>query len=206
MPDASQEMVQSQASARRRGHPVAIGGAVLALAILALILVWKWDWFIPLLDARASAVLGRQVTITHLHVRLGRTTIVRADDVTIANPEGFPPLLPLAHLHRLTVAADVMDYFRSGAMTLPYVDIDRPDIAATVLPDGRNNFIVVPHGASGNRPPPRIGDVRVEDGRAHVVDPRHKSDFSLTIATREATGSAPAAITVQARVFMPDSR
>jgi len=198
MPDASQEMIQSHVPARRRGHPVAIGVAVLALAILALILFWQWDWFIPLFDARASAMLGRRVTITHLHVRLGRTTTVRADDVTIANPDDFPPLLPLAHLHRLTVAADVMSYFNAGTVVFPYVDIDRPNIAATVLPDGRNNFIVLRHSASDNNPPPQIGDLRIEDGNAHVADPRHKSDFVLAIATREAEGAVPAAIIVKA--------
>jgi AsmA family protein len=199
MPDSSQEIAQSQAPARRRGHPVAIGLALLTLAVLALILLWKWDWFIPFLDARASAVLGRRVTITHLHVRLGRTTTVRADDVTIADPDYFPPSLPLAHLHRVTVAADVMSYFRSGSIVLPYIDIDRPDIAATVLPDGRNNFIVLQNNTSNQKPPPQIGDLRIEDGNVHVVDPRHKSDFSLAIATREATGAMPAAITVKAR-------
>jgi uncharacterized protein involved in outer membrane biogenesis len=52
--------------------------------------LFRWDWLIPLVDRRASAALGRPVTITHLHVRLGRVLHVEADGVTIGNPAGWP--------------------------------------------------------------------------------------------------------------------
>lgn len=58
--------------------------------LIALVLVWRWDWLIPLVNSTASAALGREVTIGHLHVGLGRIVRVTADDVTVANPEGWP--------------------------------------------------------------------------------------------------------------------
>ena len=42
-------------------------GMPLAL-IIVLALVWRWDWFIPLVEARASAAIGRPVKIAHLSV------------------------------------------------------------------------------------------------------------------------------------------
>ncbi len=70
----------------RRMKRVLIFVGVPVVAIVALVMLWNWDWFIPFVDARASAALGRPVTIGHLHVRLGRVTTVVADDVKIGNP------------------------------------------------------------------------------------------------------------------------
>src|SRR6185437_14405902 len=95
---------------RRRGLRVLGLVGVPVAVIVALILLWNWDWFIPIVDARASAAIGRTVTMRHLHVRLGRVTTIIADDVTIANPPDFPVDPPLAKVARLTVAADIMAY------------------------------------------------------------------------------------------------
>jgi len=57
--------------------------------IIVLALVWRWDWFIPLVEARASAAIGRPVKIAHLSVGLGRVTQISVSDVTVANPPGW---------------------------------------------------------------------------------------------------------------------
>ena len=187
---------------RRRGRIAAIVLGMLALAVIALIVLWNWDWFIPLVEARASAALGRRVTIAHLHVRLGRQTTVAADNVVVANPDGFEASDPLARVGRLTIVANVMDYLRSGAIVLPSITVDRPDIHATALADGRNNFTLkLPAAKPGAKPapPPQLGDLQINDGTARVIDPKLRSDFSATIATRPASGTEPAEITVGAR-------
>ncbi len=172
---------------------------VLAIAVVALVLLWNWDWFIPLVERQASATLGRKVTITHLHVRLGRNTTVAADGVTVANPAGFTGTEPLARIARLTVVANVMEYFRHGTIVLPHITVDRPDIHATALADGSNNFAIklapAKPGAKPS-PPPQLGDLEINNGTARVIDPKAKSDFTSTIATRPASGTAPAAIVV----------
>ena len=123
---------------RFRIWPFVLG--VLALAVILLVLLWNWDWFIPLVESRASAALGRRVTIAHLHVHLGRRTAVAAQDVQIANPAGFPQTAPLARVAKLTVVADVMAYIHNRTIVLPEIGVEGADVAATALEDGKNNF------------------------------------------------------------------
>ncbi len=188
---------------RHLGRKIAAGiFGVLVVAVVALILLWNWDWFIPLVQTQASTALGRRVTITHLHVRLGRNTTVAADGVTVANPDGFAAPDPLARIGRLTIVANVMDYIRHGTIVLPSIVVDHPDIHATALADGTNNFTVktVPAKPGAKpTPPPQLGDLQINDGTARVVDPKVKSDFTSTISTRQATASAPSAIVVDSR-------
>ena len=194
-------MIDAPAPTRRR-RIWPIFPAVVVLAMVVLVLVWNWDWFIPIVQSRASAALGRHVTITHLHVKLGRQTTVSADGVVIANPDGFPQPDPLARIRRLTVVANVMDYIHGGHIVLPLVGIDQPVIAATALPDGRNNFVIqLPASTTPNSKPaapPSIGDLRITDGTAHLIDPKFKSDMVLKISTRPANGSEAEAIVIAA--------
>src|ERR1700734_3018693 len=74
---------------RRRSH---LWPGILAVVIvipLLFVLFGTWDWFIPFVDARASAAIGRQVGMQHLHAQLGRITTITAEGVYIANPTGF---------------------------------------------------------------------------------------------------------------------
>jgi uncharacterized protein involved in outer membrane biogenesis len=196
-------MQQSVPSKRHPARRVATGiFALTVVAVALLILLWNWDWFIPLVDAQASSALGRKVTIAHLHVRLGRNTTVAADDVVVANPPGFPDEAPLARIGRLSIVASVMDYIHSRAIVLPNITVDKPDIHATALADGKNNFtFALPASKPGSKPsaPPKIGDLVINNGTAHVIDPKMKSDFTLGIATRAANGDEKSAIVVTAR-------
>ena len=190
----------------RKRHPVrralAVIFGVLAVCVIALILLWNWDWLIPIVQRQASAAIGRRVTIAHLHVRLGRVTTVMADDVRVANPDGFASADPLARVGRLTIVANVMDYIHNRTIVLPTITLDRPDIHATALADGHNNYtLALPAAAPNAKPaaPPQIGELQINDGTAHFVDPAKKSDFTATIATRAAAGNVPSEIVVDSR-------
>jgi hypothetical protein len=63
--------------------------ALPSVLLLLLVAFWSWGWFIPLAERRASAAIGRPVTIAHLQLRLGRVVVLTAEDVRIANPPGF---------------------------------------------------------------------------------------------------------------------
>ena len=185
---------------RRRFWPYVLG--VLVLAIVLLVLLWNWDWFIPIVESRASAALGRQVSIQHLHVRLGRRTTVSADNVQVVNPAGFPQTAPLARIGKLTVVADVMAYIHSRAIVLPEIGIDHADVAATALPDGKDNFSLATAGKPGNAAPstpPQIGDLVISDSHAHVVDPKFKSDFTADVSTPERTSGGARSIVVDTK-------
>jgi hypothetical protein len=60
------------ADARTKRRLAWIGIPVVLLVLL--VVFWNWDWLIPIVQSRASAAIGRPVTITHLHVRPGRIT------------------------------------------------------------------------------------------------------------------------------------
>ncbi len=197
-------MEMSPPPKRRRARRIAAGiFGVFALIVVLVILFWNWDWFIPFVEARASAALGRKVTIAHLHVHLGRDTTVAADDVLVANPDGFPAdAAPLAKIGRLTIVAGLLDYWNGKGIVLPNITVDHPDVHATALSSGHNNFtIAMAPSKPGTKPspPPQIGNLVINDGTARLVDPAHKSDFSLTIATQAATGKEKSALVVNAK-------
>ncbi|MBV8090522.1 MAG: AsmA family protein [Alphaproteobacteria bacterium] len=156
-------------------------------AIAALVVFWDWDWLIPILQARASSALGRQVTIAHLQMHFGRVTTVEADDVRIANPAAFPEKGDFARIARVTVKADVMAYLRSRQIVLPEIMLERPEARAMQTADGENNYTLSLSAGPGAK----IGSVRIYDGQAHVAIPSLKADFALRIATRAVSGAAP---------------
>ena len=175
---------------------------VLVIGVIALVLLWNWDWFIPIVQNQASAALGRRVTISHLHVRLGRNTTLAADNVVVASPDGFASPYPLARVGRLTVVASVMDYINHGTIVLPSLALDHPEIRAIALPDGANNFTVKLRPAKPGAkpaPPPQIGDLAITGGTAYLLDPRLKTDVAAGIATRPAEAGKPASILVNAK-------
>lgn len=181
---------------RRKGRKWLIIPGVLVLLLAILVAVWDWDWFKPLVEARASAALGRPVTLGHLHVHLGNPVVVTADDVVVANPDGFPADPPFARAQHLAVAVDALAFLRSREVVLPSITLDHPVVEARQLPDGQANWRL--GGGGGGGVSPRIGDLRIVDGQAHVVDPKLKADFNLAVSTREDPGQ-PARIVAEAR-------
>jgi uncharacterized protein involved in outer membrane biogenesis len=162
------------------------------LAIMALMIFWNWDWFIPLVNRQASAALGRTTTIQHLHVKLGRTTTVVASGVDVANAEGFADGKPLVHIDTLTVLADVMAYFHTRQIVIPQIVADHPVIEADQDATGKASWT----GLGGTTPPgdapqdpgagPRLGQLVINDGHAHVAIAKLKADFNLDIASKTA--------------------
>ena len=124
-------------------------------AIAALVAFWNWDWLIPIAEGRASSALGRQVTIAHLHVRLGQVTTVGADDVRILNPAGFPREGRFRPHRAAERAGRRMAYFRSRQIVLPEIALERPDVQALQTEDGKNNYTLARRigqaGAEGRR-------------------------------------------------------
>ncbi|MEA2727180.1 MAG: AsmA family protein [Acetobacteraceae bacterium] len=164
-------------------------GVPLALVVLVVVF-WSWDWLIPIVDARASAAIGRKVTIAHLHVRLGRIVEVTADDVVVANPpdwSGGDP--PLAAIRTLTIQADAWGYIQGHGLVLPVIGIEGPKVLVAETADGTANFRLSIGGGGGNSST-KIGDVRIVDGDAHILIPKLKADFNARIETQ---GEADAA-------------
>ena len=157
------------------GVPVAL--------LIALAGFWNWDWFIPIIQSRASTAIGRPVTISHLHLRLGRVVTVTADGVVVANPPDWPngdP--PFVSIKSLTIQADAWGYVRGHGLVVPLIGIDGPRVLAAETKDGAANFRLSTGGGGGSSL--KIGAVQITDGDAHVVIPPLKSDFNAKIETQ----------------------
>ena len=179
---------------KRRHTGLWVLGAFVAAAI-ALIALWDWDWFLPLVEAQASSALGRKVTAQHLHVHFGRTTTASLDGVVVANADGFPADKPFATIDTLTVMADVMAYIRSREIVLPQIVVDQPVVDAEQKPDGKANWPTGSSSTPSSKPAepgagPKIGQLVINDGNAHVVLARLKADFTLGVVTKAALPGA----------------
>jgi uncharacterized protein involved in outer membrane biogenesis len=167
---------------RRRRFGLEILGVVL-VALVLLIFFWNWDWFIPLVETDASSTLGRKVTLQHLHVRLGRTTLIAADKIAIANPPGFDG--NLATLDQLVIEVDVLGYLHNRVLTLSKIVLERPVFEVRQLPDGANNYTLQMKSGGGGKPP-QIGNLYIHNGAASVVMAKYKTNMALTIDTQRA--------------------
>lgn len=172
----------------------------LPLLLLALLVrFWNWDWFIPIVEAQASAKVGREVRIEHLHVDLGRITTVNAEGVRVANPAGFPDDPPFATVERATAQVDVGAFLRSREVVIPSVQLDRPVVNVVGKDGGDRNYAfdiappegeAAPEGGAG----PRVGALRVNEGRARVVVAWLRADFEGAVSTQDREGQEPALV------------
>ncbi len=210
MSDATATKPASPRPSRRRRRVWPWVLSLFLLANVVLLLLFRWDWLIPLVESQVKSATGRTVSLTHLHVRLGRTIRIVADDVQVLNPPDFPTDRQLgdrfATMDHLGIDVNVMDYIHSRAVVIPRISFDHPLVAAVATADGKTNYSFTPQHP-GNAPPPaksgapgpKIGEIAVTDGHAHVVEPKLKADFNLAISTREASGERPAQLLVDGR-------
>lgn len=158
-------------------------------AIVAIVLLWNWDWFTPMVAARASAEIGRPVSIEHLHVRLGRVTTIAVDGVTVANPPGWEPGPPLAQVQQIVVRVDLLRYLFHHQLVVPLVELREPRASAVETPAGEANWrLALPAGSGGGT---QIGNLVIVNGQAHVLAPKLRADFAVDIATRQQPGMEP---------------
>ena len=194
MADKSASPHSGSGPARRPRH---VGRSILLGILVLLVLLaifWRWDWLIPLVDARASAALGRKVTMVHLHVRLGRTTRIIAENIAIADPQGFtapastaasgPEAENFATIDKLAIDVDVMAYVHHQVLALTRIAIDHPVMNVRQLADGADNYTLTLRSGGGK--PPQIGDLIIRDGYASVRMARLKADMDVAIATAAA--------------------
>lgn len=183
------------AARRRRRWLVWLGAPLLAVPLL--VAFWSWDWFIPLAEARASAALGRPVTIAHLRVDLGRTTTVTVEGLRIGNPPDFPEEPPFAEVERATARLDVGAYLASREIVVPSIELQRPVVNVIGKEGGARNYafdtLAAPAGettapetnAPEDVPAPSLGALRIIDGKARVAIAWLRADFEADVGTRE---------------------
>jgi len=186
-----------EAAARRRGWRRALGLGLPLSALVLLLALFRWDWLIPVAEVQASAALGRPVTLQHLHVRLGRTITVTAEGVRIGNPEGFDPDPPFAEVPRASADLELAPLLR-GAVVVPAVTLERPAVEMLGRQDGSTNYafdVAPPSGESAEAGGgPKIGALRIRDGRVHATVAGLKADLRVSLATEDPPGGEPALV------------
>jgi uncharacterized protein involved in outer membrane biogenesis len=169
--------------ARRRLPKWALWTGIPLVIVVLLVVLWRWDWFIPLVEARASASLQRPVTIAHLHVRLGRIAHITADDVTVGNPGDWrqSDAPPLARIGSLALDVDLWAYIRHRALILPVIALDHPQVALLQESDGKANYQLQLAGSSDGST--KIGDLRISDGQIDAKLAKLRTDMNVAVAT-----------------------
>ncbi len=158
--------------------------------------VWHWgqDALIPMVEARASAAIGRHVSIGHLHIAAGRIATITVDDVVVANPSDWPANdPPLADIKQLVIRFDLWRYLRSRRIDIPSIAIRQPQVFAAEMPNHAANYHLSLNGGGGSASP-RIGDLRIEGGRVHAVLAPLRANFDVAVQTEEAPGRDAALI------------
>jgi uncharacterized protein involved in outer membrane biogenesis len=197
-----QQRSASAAARRIRAWPIVAG--VLTAALAAVLLLWDWDWFRPLVEAQASAALGRRVTMQHFGLRLSWHPTATASNVTVAAPAGFPEAPYFARIDQLAVTADANAYLHGRRIVIERIDVRHPDINALQHADGNAtwDFPALTGGSKPSnaptRPSPQIGDLVIADGTARVVVPKLRADFQLKIHTDEPSPGSEGRIVVAA--------
>ncbi|MCP1214507.1 AsmA family protein [Acetobacter orientalis] len=191
-------------------HPVLTGLACFALALVLLIVFWSWDWFVPLVNSRATALLHRKTTITHLHVALGRVTTVRVEGLHSEQPQTFAQeKAPFAEAKSLSVSLDVWSYLWHHTLRLPLIALDTPQLDILARKDGVNNYTFTEDGKeapkSANAEPntkitlPEIGELRITSGTLHLQHAPLQADMTMAVQTTPPEGRSRGTITVNAK-------
>jgi len=154
--------------------------------IAVVILIWDWDWLRPWVERKASAELGRTVTMSHFDIRgiLTGTPAIVADGIKIGNPPDFPQGSEFGSIDHLTVSVDLPALLGSGGknIVLPEIDIDHPTGDLRSSPEGNSNWAFGLPKSNGG-PPPQIGGLAINDGNFRINDPRLKADFTVLVHT-----------------------
>src|SRR5690554_1044648 len=146
-----------KASLAIRAHPWRTAAAIIAVALLALLLLWDWNWFKGPVERIVSARTGRSFDIGgDLHVDLGRTTVVRAERLVLGNAEwSDTPDMARADVLELHLRPFSL---LTGRIHVPELRLSRPDLLLETGDDGGNWRF---EGMSSDGEGPRIDHLQV---------------------------------------------
>nr|WP_256735226.1 AsmA family protein [Variovorax sp. dw_954] len=141
--------------------------ACLALAVLAFVLTFDWNWVRPPLERYISRKTEREFRMSDLHVSLGLVPTIRMRDVYFANAAWSHEATPMARIDELEFSISLRDL--PDRILVPRVALTRPDLVFERLADNRKNWIL--SDPSDTRPSKlRISTLSFQDGRIRYVD------------------------------------
>ena len=178
--------VDSQAAKPRPYNSrLPIVSGLLVAGLVALFLVWDWNWFKPLVERRASAALGRPVTLQRFNIVMGREPLLIAQGIRIANPaNGFPHGSSLATIEFLRVRLDA-DALWHRKLRLPLIEVTQVDGDLLTDSEGKPNWklLLPPPGTKPDLLTLELGRLAIHDSKLRLRDPSLKADFTVRFKT-----------------------
>jgi AsmA family protein len=159
--------------------------AALLAAIALLITVFDWNWFKRPVEWMVRANTGRAFHIDgDLRVDLGRTVMVRADGLRLANADWAEQEPWMARAQRLELAIRAWPLLR-GRLQMPVVRLQQPVVLLQAAPgDEGGNWEFGRRSQGGDRRW-RLEQLWVDGGKLRFVDTDDDTDIALDIASRE---------------------
>jgi uncharacterized protein involved in outer membrane biogenesis len=173
-----------------RRHPIVIALAtVVALIAAVLIFAVVYD-FKDVFGRRASAALGRPVTVGSAHLRLFPLRVVLHDlNIPADKPNGEPMMN--AGVIDATIAFWPL---LSGKYIFRHLDVEHAHMLAVRSADGTSNWSGVGAQNNARQKPkdqaatpalPEIKDLVLDDTHIHYRDAQSKTDLKLDLETRD---------------------
>jgi len=167
-----------------RRHPWGVAFACLALAVLAFVLMFDWNWVRPPLERYISRKTEREFRMSDLHVSLSLVPTIRMRDVYFANAP-WSNERPMARIDQLEFSISLRDL--PEKILVPRVALMRPDLVFERLADNRKNWIL--SDPSDTRPSKlRISTLSFHDGRMRYVDHGVPVEIDVVAGTFEPNG------------------
>lgn len=171
---------------RRRGalrrHPWLTALGVLALAIAILVLLWDWNWFKRPIERYVQARTGREFHIGgNLDVDLGRTTVVRADDLRFANA-AWAKQRDMAGAARIEAGIRVWPLLHRDVI-VPDIRLSAPRLRLEKDGKGARNWDFLPKDDGPSKWDLRFQRLWIDGGRLQFADPAAKTDIDVAVAS-----------------------
>lgn len=175
-----------------RRHPWWTALAALAVAIVALVLLWDWNWFKGPVERIVAARTGRTLVIGgDLAVDLGRATTIRLDRVRFGNAR-WSASPTMASADRVVFAVELWPLLRRQ-VRVPALRLVHPDLLLERGPDGTGNWVFGQPGGSDTR----FGRLWVDRGRLRYLDAKQDTNIDVAVMSVPAAAGVAPPIDVQ---------
>jgi uncharacterized protein involved in outer membrane biogenesis len=160
--------------------------AVLVIALVVFLILFRWDWLRGPLARYLSGRLHRPVAITgHLHVHPWSWTPQATVTGLVIGTAPWAGKTPLATLPSITVQAKILPLVFRGQLILPLVEADHPDVELWRDKQGRGNWVIHPGVKAKPLKLPAINHLIIHDGALKFVDEQRHIRFTGTISSSE---------------------
>jgi uncharacterized protein involved in outer membrane biogenesis len=166
-------------------------GIALIVAFAALIYLWQWNWFKPILESKLSSGTGQDIKIDgDLHGHIARITEFDVAGIVVTNPtwKGDPADSQLATIGTVKIQIDLAQLLK-GHLSFPEIIVDKPVLTLHRVAVGQANWTPAdnPDKPTKRGSIPEIGLLQIQDGILDYTDKVKNLALKGDISTIEGT-------------------